>query len=572
MAGEDLSGANRIIGASLEVSSVKAGYIESFDVVNCAEVSTIQVYATSVDSKFGYTSSLIADELQVNSGIRTIGLTASTVGAMAASVSSISGNNANFTIYDGTLMNTNSLVGQGGFFSTLVTSSLTVQSFEAVSTLSYISTLSSMQVEADVIKVDALFGSTLSTANLNAVVGDFTGVETTNISTTNIYATDVESQFGFISSLSVSSINGNAPLYTLPSKVTFSTVEVADTLSTANLFAGSLGGTIRMGGIPDTPQNITSFATSQTHGAAALGYTINSLGGGNLTLNASNDCLINVAEDFSVTAQDINLTQTGLTSFLNLNATGPVQIGSGLGITMNTTGGGILMTAPLGQINIGGGINTFIEQVTIDDSDITNVSTLAVRNISSLSSINGFPFVPTQNWSSQPALTNVNMSGYDLVNAMTVSTNQIRGQTMTLVGPPGTTSYGVGVIGSTSNLIIGAASTLTLEGNVVEVLALEVSSIKEVNISSIEGDFASFSTVLGETVAFDLAVGINVSSASVLSQSGNISSLTVSSFSLTISLLFSDLQPKNKKMTAKTTILPMLITIIITFTLFFFLF
>jgi hypothetical protein len=205
-----------------------------------------------------------------------------------------------------------------------------------------------------------------------------------------------------------------------------------------------------------------------------------------------------------VTAGDINLTQTSATSIFNVTATGAGVLGFGLGLDI--TAGGLLLINSAGNVSIGSGnvlgADTEIEKVGFKENEIykAGADDLEIRDVSS---INGFKYIPTQQWSAVNASTNVNMNGFDINNAMTVSTNQLRGQAMTLVGPPGTTSYLVGAIGSSSNLTISASSTLSLEAQTISISSLNVSSMNTLTVSSLRGNLAQFSTIGCSTIAFD---------------------------------------------------------------------
>ena len=425
--------------------------------IDCAGIESLQVdtsilNANTISSGQVFTSTITASTASISS------LTANTANIPDLATSTLTGDVAIFETLETTnTILTDAIAGNNALFSTITASTMNITNLAFISTYAYVSTISSLQFEGDRGDVDEMIVSSITgnTADFDA--------------------------------LTISSINGSVyppvipPPFTLPNDIVCSTLTANNGISSlGGFYVGSLGGNVRMGGIPDTLNQITSFAQSQTHGSASLGYTINSFGGGDLTLNSSNDCLINVDSDFTVTAGDVNLTQTDATSIFNVTATGAGVMAFGLGLDI-TTGAGLLINSG-GNVSIGSGnvlgADTEIEKVAFKENEIykAGADDLEIRDVSS---INGFQYVPTQLWASQTASQAVNLNNNNLSNA-----------------------------------------------NVIQ--AQNISSIQG-TVSSLRGDQAIFSTVVAlDELVFGQATGVLVSTASLLADTANISSLTVS--------------------------------------------
>lgn len=329
----------------------------------------------------------------------------------------------------------------------------------------------------------------ISSATISTIASDTITASTINTSTINVTNLNYVSTYAYTSTISsilfegdkadidqvvISSLNG-VPVsqvitpYVLPPNVDFSTVKVADTLSTANLFAGSLGGTLRMGGFPDTPLTYTSFANTQTHGAALGDYTINALGG-DLVLNGSNDILVNSSNDFTVTAGDINLTQTDATSIFNLTTTGAAVMAFGLALDITTTS--YLAINSGGNVSIGSanllGADTEIEKVGFKENQIYKAGADDLE-IADVSSINGYKYIPTQLWASTVASQNVNMNGNTLSNANSVITSNL-----TVFQNAYTSSFFTSSIGCSNDLNFGVGGSINTNGSVVNLTGSEI--------------------------------------------------------------------------------------------------
>jgi hypothetical protein len=427
-----------------------------FDINDADNIACVTAVATTVDTTNLSTVNANVTNLAVQNLSTTTALTSTLAtnnvktSTLTAEVGIIDNFEATTGIAD--LMTANNMIA-----STITASTINVTNLAFISTYAYVSTISSLQFEGDKGDIDEMIVSSITgnTADFDA--------------------------------MTISSINGSVyppvipPPFTLPNDIVCSTLTANNGISSlGGFYVGSLGGNVRMGGIPDTLNQITSFAQSQTHGSASLGYTINSFGGGDLTLNSSNDCLINVDSDFTVTAGDVNLTQTDATSIFNVTATGAGVMAFGLGLDI-TTGAALLINSG-GNVSIGSGnvlgADTEIEKVAFKENEIykAGADDLEIRDVSS---INGFQYVPTQQWASQTASQAVNLNNNNLSNA-----------------------------------------------NVIQ--AQNISSIQG-TVSSLRGDQAIFSTIVAlDELVFGQATGVLVSTASLLADTANISSLTVS--------------------------------------------
>ena len=447
------------------VSSVNmAGYdISGADFIYAADfkglgVSTITSDAFSHAGTLGTFSSISYQILDGNSSITRSAYVTNTLSTANAwmdnvnvkgigTISSVKGDIASFSTINSEVMNTSTL-----YVSTIVATNLAY-----LSTYTYTSTISSILMEADMADIDS--------ANISTMYGQ-------NVST---------------QALEVSSINGVAPNltpYVLPMDLQLSSLRVANNLSTNSFYAGGIGERVKMGGIPDVLTTITSYANSQTHGVVSGNYTINApvtdiIGNSsNVTFNTSND--------FSVYAGDVNLTQTDALSVFNITTTGAAVMGFGAALDI-TTGAALLINSG-GNVSIGSanvfGADTEIEKVGFKENAIykAGVDDLTIDN---LSTINGLPYVATQNWATIPASQAVNLNNKNINNVSVLS-----GQAIS-----------------------------TIQG-----------VINQAEVSSLYGQVGAFSTFgVDSQLLFNQGYGIQLSTSTLLSQYGNISSLQVSS-------------------------------------------
>jgi uncharacterized protein (DUF2345 family) len=162
-------------------------------------------------------------------------------------------------------------------------------------------------------------------------------------------------------------------------------------------------GSITAGGITESATFGAALLPMANHNVYATNVSVNSynplsamnfIGVGGVNINAPN-------EDINLNAGDINLSQTDVTSFMNLTAVGGIVLGAGLGVDI--TGGGavvvnagtyINMSCP-GNISIGSanvaGADTEIEKVGFSENLVYKAGTadLEIDNVAKLQNTGG---------------------------------------------------------------------------------------------------------------------------------------------------------------------------------------
>jgi hypothetical protein len=139
---------------------------------------------------------------------------------------------------------------------------------------------------------------------------------------------------------------------------------------------GGLTNTFKVGNsalLPAITAEIYGFDTTIHHANTSTLLPMNIISLGKINMNADEDIRIEATNgDLDIIGDDVNITQTSLTSVLNMTSVGNMVIASGG--TANMTAGGLISITTPGQIEIGsanvGGAYTSIEKVGFEEQKI----------------------------------------------------------------------------------------------------------------------------------------------------------------------------------------------------------
>lgn len=147
---------------------------------------------------------------------------------------------------------------------------------------------------------------------------------------------------------------------------------------------------------------------SHNGGDGTLSLTGHSVSG---TLDMTNHNIINVA---SLTANSISAQQISGTTFVS-----PINFEGGASIAAPTVGlaTDLNMTSTTGSVSL---TSSYAIYATAPEGlDMTNC------DIVNLANINGVQYIPTEQWSTRPAVSNVQIAGYDISGANIVYANSV---------------------------------------------------------------------------------------------------------------------------------------------------
>lgn len=115
--------------------------------------------------------------------------------------------------------------------------------------------------------------------------------------------------------------------------------------------------------------------------------------------------------DVDITGPDVNISSTEFTSIMNITAAGAMTLNAGGAVEIGAVG--TIQILSTGNVSIGSGnvlgADTEIEKVGFNDNEIYKAG-LSDLEISDVGKINGFTYVPTQNWATQVATADVNFT------------------------------------------------------------------------------------------------------------------------------------------------------------------
>ena len=139
---------------------------------------------------------------------------------------------------------------------------------------------------------------------------------------------------------------------------------------------GGLTNTFKVGDsalVPAVSAEIYGFNTTVHHANTAALFPMNIVSLGGINMSATDDVKIEATNgDLDITGDDVNITQTSLTSVLNMTSVGNTVLASG--IDLNITAGALLSITTPGQIEIGSGnvagAYTSIEKVGFNENRI----------------------------------------------------------------------------------------------------------------------------------------------------------------------------------------------------------
>jgi hypothetical protein len=142
-----------------------------------------------------------------------------------------------------------------------------------------------------------------------------------------------------------------------------------------------------------------------------------------MTITGTGGVLISApTSDLDLLADDINITQTGATSVMNITTTGLMTVNGGAAIEIGAVG--TIQILSTGNVSIGSGnvlgADTEIEKVGFNDNEIYKAG-VSDLEISDVGTINGFPYVPTQQWYTVSAQGSVDFNNNTLVDVSGVS-------------------------------------------------------------------------------------------------------------------------------------------------------
>ncbi len=144
-----------------------------------------------------------------------------------------------------------------------------------------------------------------------------------------------------------------------------------------------------------------------------------------MTITGTGGVLISApTADLDLLADDINITQTGVSSVMNITTTGLMTINGGAAVEIGAVG--TIQILSTGNVSIGSGnvlgADTEIEKVGFNDNEIYKAG-LSDLEISDVGTINGFPYVPTQQWYTVSAQGSVDFNNNTLVDVSGVAGN-----------------------------------------------------------------------------------------------------------------------------------------------------
>jgi len=116
-------------------------------------------------------------------------------------------------------------------------------------------------------------------------------------------------------------------------------------------------------------------------------------------------------DDINITANDVNISALGTTDILNLTAVAGIAINAGAGVEIGAVG--TIQILSTGNVSIGSGnvlgADTEVEKFAFSD-EVMSKAGLDDLELEDIGKINGFTYVPTQNWATQVATSDVNFT------------------------------------------------------------------------------------------------------------------------------------------------------------------
>ena len=252
---------------------------------------------------------------------------------------------------------------------------------------------------------------------------------------------------------------------------------MASASATINMNGADLtnAGSVTAGGITETAQFGSAITPMFAFGAYATDITIghyNPLT--SMTLTSANDMNITAVEDINLQSKDINLTQSDITSFMNLTATGGIVIGAGLGVDI--TGGTTIQINSAGNVSIGSGnvlgADTEIEKIAFKDNEIYKVAGNADITIEDVASITNVGTAPNGAMliQSEQDLTLNSTAGKVNIESLNINGTTINGAGVNIntsgAGLVDITSADVSITATTGTIVINSQASVVEVENV----------------------------------------------------------------------------------------------------------
>lgn len=284
----------------------------------------------------------------------------------------------------------------------------------------------------------------------------------------------------------------------------------ADITNTGSLYAGGISETVEFGSAIAPMFANRMYATNVSINSYNPLSAMNFIGVGGVNINAPD-------EDINLNAGDINLTQTDVTSFMNLTATGAIVLGAGLGVDI--TAGTTVQINSAGNISIGSGnvlgADTEIEKIGFKDNEIykiTGGADITIEDVASIKNV-GAGSLGTMLLESESDLTINSTAGK--VNIESISVN---GSNITSTGLVDISAPDISLLATTGTIVLNSQLanvevenlTFTLTGSPATGTTISTAnSGRDINISTqTTGDF-NVSTGGNPRIQIDGAVNGN---------------------------------------------------------------